>query len=608
MSNLAAHRQMEEIHGDQVLDLTAALARAVLWPFRWRVLTILLMQVASQIMLLASLVLPWQLLQVLITGRSRIDGWVLGADTHGGKIAVLIALAVLCFCTYAFLQWLVKKAIARLSVSILGHLNKTRLVANHRLLGKRVLSVVIGALSSTVIALLFCLVIALLHPLLALLAISCVLGLVMMVGFYYRFERVQKIQNTLQGNVLTVINVSFALGFLIIVLDYLNGTMRPLLTLFILLLGMRQLMAASVNGLVNFLSIIKYFQQINMLLLPRSQQVSLFSTTDFVQRFEQTTLKQWLLPWLIECHYCHRDPEIIQCRLLYGRAIAHVLVRDTDSRGSPRHMLLKCYVTARENEALHEAALLSEVSGHCYGDIPTVPVLRASGRLPWCSFVLLEVGDNPPQWKNSEERKPWMNELRQCLRHVPLSNRLITQYTATFASLPERMRKIKASHFAYLTQEDKQRFQVERFMQLWPSMIVEMERVPKCLTVQNPSSARVAVIGNHILLLDWQGWVYDTLGAHWPLSAKLHVEVLEMISRQWGNSDSQRDWHEFNSPTMAANYVALAARAHEFCQRCRLDNDAGALNMMAGLIKAYEDISSLADKQDKAMAERPVEY
>ncbi len=607
MSNQTARNERGEVHGDQVRDLMAALVRAVLWPFRWRVLAILLMQVASQIMLLASLVLPWQLLQVLITGRSRIDGWVPAVNNHGNKIAVLIVLAVLCFCAYAFLQWLVKKAIAHLSATILGHLNKTRLVANHRLLGKRVLGVVIGALSSTVIAVLFCLVIAFLHPLLALLAVSCVLGLVMIVGFYYRFERVQKIQDTLQGNVLTVINVSFALGFLIIVLDYLNGTMRPLLTLFILLLGMRQLMAASVNGLVNFLGIIKYFQQINMLLLPRSQQVSLFSISDFVQRFEQATLKLWLLPWLGECNYCHRDPEIIQCRLLYGRAIAHVLVRDTDSNGSPLYVLLKCYVSARENEALHEIALLSEVSGYCYGVIPTVPVLRANGRLSWCSFVLLELGDKPPQWKNSEERKPWMNELRQCLRHVPLSNKVVTQYAATFASLPERMRKIKASHFAYLTQEDNQRFQVEHFMQLWPLMIVEMERLPKSLTVQNPSSARVAVIGNHMLLLDWQGWVYDTMGAHWPLSAKLHAEVLEVISGQWESTDIQQGWSEFNSPTMAANYVALAARAHEFCQRCHLHNDSGALNMMAGLVKACEAIN-LADEQNKAMVERSVEY
>lgn len=611
MSNLAAHSQMEEIHGDQLRDLMAALARAVLWPFRWRVLAILLMQVASQVMLLASLVLPWQLLQVLITGHSRIDGWVLGADTHGGKIAVLIALAVLCFCAYAFLQWLVKKAIARLSASILGHLNKTRLVANHRLLGKRVLGVVIGALSSTVIALLFCLVIALLHPLLALLAISCVLGLVMVVGFYYRFERVQKIQNTLQGNVLTVVNVSFALGFLIIVLDYLNGTMRPLLTLFILLLAMRQLMVASVNGLVNFLSIIKYFQQINMLLLPRSQQVSFSLTTDFVQRFEQATLQQWLSSWLVESEYCVGDLEILQCRLLYGRSIAHVLVCETDSNGLPHYVLLKCYIAARENEALHETAFLNEVGGYCHGAMsqsamPTVPVLRASGQLPWCHFVLVEIGGKPPQWKNSEERKPWMNELRQCLCHVPLPNHLITQYTATFDSLPERMKKVAASHFAYLTQQDRQSFQVERFMQLWPFMIAEVERVPQCLTVHNPSSARMAVIDSHMLLLDWQGWVYDTLGAHWPLSAKLHAEVLEIISSQWESSENQQGWSEFNSPIMAANYVALAARAHEFCQRCQLNNDPGALNMMSGLIKAYEAIS-LADEQNKAMAERSIE-
>ncbi|MGM0833621.1 MAG: ABC transporter ATP-binding protein [Pseudomonadota bacterium] len=621
MSNPTTNREREEIHGDQVLDLMAALARAVLWPFRWRVLTILLMQIVSQVMLLASLVLPWQLLQVLMTGRSRIDGWVPGTESHGAKIAVLIVAAVLCFCAYALLKWLITKAIAQLSSLILGLLNKTRLVANHRLVGKRVLGIVIGALSSAVIALLFCLMIAFLHPLLALLAVACVLGLVMMVSFYYRFERVQTIQNTLQGNVLTVINISFALGFLIIVLDYLNGTMRPLLTLFILLLAMRQLMVASVNGLINFLSIIKYFQQINMLLLPRSQQISFSLTTDFVQRFEQATLQQWLPSWLIESKYCVGDLEILQCRLLYGRSVAHVLVCETDSNGLPYYVLLKCYIAARENEALHETALLNEVGGYCHSAVsqsavsqsvmsqsamPTVPVLRASGQLPWCHFVLVEIGDKPPQWKNSEERKPWMNELRQCLCHVPLPNHLITQYTATFASLPERMKKVAASHFAYLTQQDRQSFQVERFMQLWPFMIAEVERVPLCLTVQNPSSARMAVIDNHMLLLDWQGWVYDTFGAHWPLSAKLQAEILEVINSQWENADSQQPWHGFDSPTQAANCVALAARAHEFCQRCHLHNDSGALNMMSGLIKAYEVIT-LADEQNSPV-KSAVEY
>lgn len=580
-----------EIHGDQVRDLMMALARAVLWRFRWRVATILLMQIATQVMLLASLVLPWQLLQMLITGRSRIDGWVPGADDNSEKIAILITLAVLCFCAYALLKWLVKKFIATFSALILQHLNKTRLVANHRLLGKRVLGVVLGALSSTVIAILFCVVIALLHPLLALLAVVCVFGLAAVVGFYYRFERVQKLQDMLQGNVLTVINVSFVLGFLIIVLDYLNGTMRPLLTLFILLLGMRQLMAASVNALVNFLSIVKYFQQINMLLLPRSEQVFLISTTDFVQRFEQQALKQWLLPWLVERQHCNNDIDILQCRLLHGRAIAQVLVRDTDINGASRYVLLKCYVPARENEALHETALLSEINGYSHGVIPTVPVLLASGRLPWCTFVLLEVGNKLPQWQNSEERKPSMSKLRQCLFHIPLSDKLMAQYTATFASLPERMKKIDTSHFAYLTQEDKDGFQVEHFMQLWPFMVAEVEKIPKRLSVQNPSSARMANIDGHMLLIDWFGWVYDTAGAYWPLSAKLHAEVLEVIGNQWEDSSHKQRWPEFDTPVTAANYIALAARAHEFCQRCHANNDAGALNMMAGLIKAYEAIN-----------------
>ena len=581
-----------ELHGDQVRDLILALVRAVLWPFRWRVFTILLMQVVSQVLLLTSLILPWQLLQVLITGHSRIDDWVIEVDANSQKIATLVGLALLCFCSYALLQWLVKKAVSVLSLLVLRRLNKTRLVANYRLLSKRILGVVMSALSSTFIAMLFCLVIGILHPLLALLAVFCVLGVVFLVGFYYRFERVQRIQEILQGNVLSLINVSFALGFLIIFIDYLNGAMRPLLTLFILLLCMRQLMAASINGLVSFLSIIKYFQQINMLLLPRSQQVSLFSMTDFLQRFEQETLKQWLLPWLVEYKHCNLDVEVLQCRLLHGRAIAQVLVCDTHNNGISRYRLLKCYVPARENEALHEAALLSEIGGYCYGIMPTVPTLLESGRFSWCSFLLLALGENAPQWKNSEERKPYMNKLRQSLLNAPFSDRLIVQYTATFASLPERMKRIEASHFAYLTQEDKDTFQVERFMSLWPLIVADVEKVPKCLTVQNPSSARMAKVGIHVLLIDWHGWVYDTIGSYWPLSAKLHADVLELIDSQWKQPSAQQTWSEFDTPAMAANYVALAARAHEFCHRYQLENDSGALNMIAGLISAYDAINN----------------
>lgn len=587
MSKLTSLSESSKIQCHQVRDLIAALASEVVWPFRWRVAVILLMQIVSQVMLLVSLVIPWQLLQVLITGQSRIDNWLPVSD-HNEKIMLLTALALLCFVTYSLSKWATKKAIARFSVTILQNLNKTRLVPNHRVLGKHVLGVVIGTLSSIVIASLFCLVLALLHPLLALLAIICILALIMTVMFYYRLERVQKLQEILQGNVLTVINISFVLGFLIIVLDNINGTMRPLFTLFILLLAMRQLMAASVNGLVGFLSIIKYVRQINMLLLPRSRQISLFSVSNFIGRFEQATLKQWLLPWLIESGHCQHVPEILQCRFLNGRGVAHVLIRDAHVNGASRYILLKCYVSARENEALHETALLNEVSGYYNGTFLIVPVLLKSGHWSWCSFVLLHIGNELPQWKNSEERKPWMSQVRQCLLHIPLSDSLIAQYSATFASLPERMKNVEASYFAYLTEQDKQNFQVEHFMRLWPLMLSEVEKIPKCKTLDNLNSARMADIGGHALLIDWHGWVYDTVGAYWPLSARLQTEILEMISSQWDHLSTQHAWASFATPVIASHYAALAARAHEFCQRCRANNDVGALNMMAGLIKAYE--------------------
>lgn len=581
-------REGQAAHQSQIRALMMALASEVLWPFRWRVLIILMMQVASQVLLLASLVLPWQLLQVLMTGQSRLTGGMPGTYSDQDQIAILLTLAIVCFCAYALLQWLIRRAIAHFFSTILRSLNKTRLVANHRLLGSRVLTVVLGALSSTLIALLFCFVIALLHPLLALLTTMCVLILAAVVVHYYRYEKVQFIQDMLQSNVLTVINISFALGFFILVLDYVYGSVRPLLTLFILLISMRQMMAASLNGLVNCLGVIKHFQSINMLLLPRDRHVSILETTDFVKRFESSVLPQWLTGWIAELCGHHWSYHIEECRLLHSRSVAQVLVRVVGDSDHSHFWMLKCYKPSRENEALHESALLTEVGGLRLGTQLTVPILRAHGRLPWCYYLLLEIGEPQPRWLNSEERKPWMPSLRQSLMQVPLSDTLHTQYMATFASLPERMKKIEGNHFSYLTHADQQAFQVGPFMQRWPHIIAAVEKVPYCLTLHNPASARFAMLGEHPLLLDWQGWSYDSLGTHWPLSAKLYKEVLEVVSVQWSGLSESQEWLMLASPEKASHYIALAARAHEFCQRCQTHNDSGALNMLDGIIKAYD--------------------
>ncbi|MFC0269297.1 ABC transporter ATP-binding protein [Kushneria aurantia] len=590
MSDPLTDSGVDEVRVHQVHDLMMALFRFVLWPFRWRVGVILIMQMVSQIMLVASLLLPWQLLQVLLTGHNRIEGLVSGAEGSNDEITLLIMLTAICFCSYALLKWWIKKAIVDLSEAIFKRLNKTRMVNNHRLLGRRVLSVVISALSSILIAVLFILLIAMLHQLLAFLAVMFVFFLVGWLRFFYCFERVNKIQQTLQNNVLTLINIGFVLSFSIIFLDYLHDAMRPFLVLFVLLLSMRQLMASSVNALVNFLSIIKRFQQINMLLLPRSQQIALPSATSFTQRFEQAAIAHWLLPWLTGRQYIIGNPVVCQCRLLHGRGVAQVIIQHDGGEKAPRYLLFKCYIPARENEALHEAALLNAVGSYHHSGSSSIPELIENGRFSWCCFLLLTVGNKRPQWKNAEERKPWMGKLRQDFCNISLPNNLVGQFAATFPSLPERMRELAMTRFNYLVQQDRDSFQVDRLIRLWPLMLAEVEKVPGFLAIQNPASARLASMDDQILLMDWQGWVFDTLGAYWPLSANIHTEAYELIATHWQDPESRQCWLQFGTPAMAAHYVALAARAHEFCQRYRNLNDAGALNMINGLLLAFEAI------------------
>ncbi len=159
----------QRAHRRHLRDLMWALLSEVVRPFRWQVGAILLKQVTAQILLLASLLLPWQLLQVLMSGQSRLTRGLPAQFGDNDKMAMLLALAVLCFCAFALMQWWVKRSISRLFDALLLRLNKTRLVANHRPLGRRMLAIVMGALSSMCIALLFCLVIAFLHP-----ALGCV--------------------------------------------------------------------------------------------------------------------------------------------------------------------------------------------------------------------------------------------------------------------------------------------------------------------------------------------------------------------------------------------------------------------------------------------------
>lgn len=591
MNDATSDFETQGVRSHQVRDLIAALGRAVLWPFRWRIGVILLMQVVSQGVLVLSLILPWQLLQTLMTGHSRLEVRWPGSDGSGSTIALLVTLGVLCLGAWWLLQWLVGKTIRRLADAILTRRDKTRLVANHRLLARRSLVNVTGALSSALVALLFLLIVAWLYPVLALTLAASVAVLVAGVRRRYSFERIQPIQAALQRHVLTLINIGFVLGFTVIVLDHAGGALRSLPTLFIVLLSTRQLMAASVQAVIHFLSIIKRFERINLLLLPRARQIVLPQVTDFVRRFEPQALAHWLRPWLETQPGLGSAPVVCQCRLLGRREIAQVLIRHQGG-AAPRHVLLKCYVSSRENEALHEALLLKALSGDDGDTTSVVPALIESGRLPWGYFLLLGVGDGAPQWQNSQARRPFMNTLRRRLCEVALPDTLVQRFNATFASLPERMRELEIA-FDYLTSEDRKDFRVDRFQQLWPRMAAAVEKIPAFLTLDNAATARMADVDGNMRVTDWQGWVFDTLGAWWPLSAGLDKETCELVTAQWQDPAMRACWRRIETAECAARHVALAARAHEFCQRYRGGNDTGALNMLAGLIKAYEALDTI---------------
>ena len=79
---------------------TVHIYRHVFYPYKAKVGLILLMSLLSQICLLVSLILPWQILYVLSTGHSRMDSLLSAPVSTMVQLIWLSAIIAFSFGTY----------------------------------------------------------------------------------------------------------------------------------------------------------------------------------------------------------------------------------------------------------------------------------------------------------------------------------------------------------------------------------------------------------------------------------------------------------------------------------------------------------------------------
>lgn len=378
--------------------------RQIFAPYKARVGWILLMSLGSQVCLLISLILPWQILYVLSTGHSRMDSMLATPMPAMLQLLWLSLVIAISFGLYVWLKHQSKVGIEDLADKVVRNLDKTKLMVNHQAIAHFTMGVIIRSLAAIVNWLVFTAIVAFIYPKMAFAILLYMLILALSIQYSLRqspqLAEYQKLQNRLQQNSLLLTNLGIAVGFAVIVYDYMQQSLPSLLLTFIAVLISRQALLAYVNVALGLLGIKKRVSNINLLFLSKEMQLGLSSQNDFEQQFYQQHLKEWLPSW-VRARYNiikwrhpkimerdhnstpsvqtltvlegkeHTNPyqtglaiECVECKLFSKATIAYVVIRITERLNPTEppiayYLLLKCYHPTKASFAQHEIDFLT---------------------------------------------------------------------------------------------------------------------------------------------------------------------------------------------------------------------------------------------------------
>jgi|GEM_PF-3997550 len=630
-----------------------------------RVGAILAMSLLSQVCLLVSLILPWQILYVLSTGHSRMDSMLTTPMPAMLQLIWLSIIIALSFGLYVWLKHQSKVWIDSLADAVVRSLDKTKLMVNHQSIAHFTMGVIIRSLAAIVNWVIFTTIVLFLYPKLAIAVLFYMLVLALSISYTsYHSQHLadyQKLQDRLQQNSLLLTNLGIAVSFAVIVYDYTQQSLPTLVLTFIAVLVIRQALLAYINIALGLLGIKKRINNINLLFLSKEQQLGLMTQNDFEQQFYQKNLNEWLPQWMISRYPKALSIECVECKLFSKATVAYVVVRLTEIRQdkkspTPYYLLLKCYHPTKESFAQHEIDFLTvfgtssstenytdnliangplsennsilpksgvpnptlSVAGFSSkredynkkpekvwrpSDIPVnsmqenkakshdvslIPTFIASGKLEQGRYLLMDF--HPAAiGQTLEKRRPYYAQIREHIYNLSVPNQLIEKFQRTHVDLAQRMRALDWSRLDYLHQDERDELRLDEMIGQWDNLIVRIERLPKTLTLDNLSTLRLAVCEAKPIVYCWQGWVFESLGAYWPISAHMKQEIAAVIeSMKVRGNAALLSYIESYSEKELLEGALLAARLHNFCRNLQQKHNIDALNSLQDIFKVIE--------------------
>ncbi|WP_375058121.1 hypothetical protein [Zobellella sp. DQSA1] len=542
-------------------------------------MTVILLCVLSQLALLTTLLLPWKLLMLLYSGTlpeglpSSLARFELKIQVTILGMAILLSLIFHLFCELSA-SWVCKKG----ANSLLENHQKTGLFNNHKVHAYQLYSHLLQAQASAV----FCLIVTgwlyFFYP--NLLIVIMIYGIFwtgvwisLIKPFPSRQQRVEKLLPLLY-------KLWWHIGFICVLSwvawDYWQERMPSLLILFISLILVRQGLLQSTQILHRLYMVNRQLPRARSLFLHNSSwQPAIHIEQSFHHLLDFSTRARWIQEILSKHDQPTKLPLEISCRLANAGNIAYLKVNVKNTQlTNTSSFILKIHNHSYETSAEHEVDILKVAKNYW-----PAPIIIEHQKVEQFQCILLRV-EPTENWINSVERSKTLPDLRTKLMGCDLPKELIERYDRSHPHLLERLKNIPWPLLVSISENQKNERACIDIQSCWSVILEQLATLPRQLVLPGLGERLMSKTGSDdVLICDWSQWRWEPVGSSWTLSPDIENQLEIALKKAALHRPEMLDISPWQ--------VQWATRLYEFERRLASKNYAGAINIVPGMLQAY---------------------
>lgn len=481
-----------------------------------------LLFLASQVSMLAAMLLPWKVLVILTTGATL--AWLPGQGVEQ-QVALLMAAVLGAFTLHLACQAGIAWTCGNGAERILRAHDKTGLFAGYRAHARAISKKLLKTLAAAVFVIGACAWIAWVYPTLFLALAAYAALTVPMLRRRKRAASPAALPEGLSRSLL--MKTWWHLGVICclswVLWDFWHGGTPSWPRVFVCLLLIRQILLLSVEleGDLGWIAGHRpraealFFRDATWHPKPAALDAGLETVID-------PGVRETLLAGLLDAHGVDGTLREVTIRTARGGAVSYLKAGLAEGDDDPsQYVILKLSARSREAAAEHEGRLLRVAAP----DWPA-PRLLADGRLGGLSFQLMAAqGDTA--WLDLAARQRAAPALRCRLLACELPAYLVDRYDRSHPLLAHRLERVSWSRLRALADDGSAREACTLLEEDWTDILDALARLPRQLALSAMGARPMvgAAGGGDVRICDWSGWAWLPVGAAWPVRGRMRQEI-----------------------------------------------------------------------------------